>query len=479
MYKFFSWDKVKLIKLSRFGGSDRGSVTTPNSCDTVHQGYQCDPDISHSWGQYSAYFNVPTEISSHVPPGCHITFAQILSRHGGRDPTQGKSTLYAEIIHKIQSHVQEFRGDFAFLADYSYTLGADKLTAFGAQQMVNSGTAFFTRYKALGLQSGPFVRASGQERVIDSAERFNHGFHQAKIFAGSSEDKQYPYDIIIIPEEPGSNNTLDHGLCTAFEETNHNVSRMAQSSFASTFIPSIRDRLNAALTGANLTDQDSIFLMDLCPFETIASMTGNPSPFCNLFSQAEWKKYDYYQTLGKYYGYGPGNLLGPTQGTGYVNELVARLTGKAVLDHTSVNQTLDSDPTMFPLDRTLYADFSHDNDMTAVFAALRLYNNTPKLSTSDMMTVEEMKGYSAARTVPFAARAFIERMICEGAEEEMVRVLVNGRVIPLEMCGGDEMGRCGIGAFVEGLTFAREGGRWDMCFVGGDGEKEMGKGAQR
>ena len=345
--------------------------------------------------------------------------------------------------------------------------------------MVNSGTAFFTRYKALGLQSVPFVRASGQERVIDSAERFNQGFHQAKIFAGSSEDKQYPYDIIMIPEEPGSNNTLDHGLCTAFEETNHNVSRIAQSSFASTFIPSIRDRLNAALTGANLTDQDSIFLMDLCPFETIASITGRPSPFCNLFSQAEWKKYDYYLTLGKYYGYGPGNPLGPTQGTGYVNELVARLTGKAVRDHTSVNQTLDSDPTTFPLDKTLYADFSHDNDMTAVFAALGLYNNTPKLSTSDMMTVEDMKGYSAAWTVPFAARAFIEKMDCEGAEEEMVRVLVNGRVIPLEMCGGDEMGRCGIGAFVEGLTFAREGGRWDMCFIDGAGEKEVEKGAKR
>ena len=476
MYKFFLWDKVKVNKLSRFGGSARGSATKPNSCDTVHQGYQCDPDISHSWGQYSAYFNVPTEISSDVPPGCHITFAQILSRHGGRDPTQGKSTLYAEIIHKIKSHVQEFRGDFAFLADYSYTLGADKLTAFGAQQMVNSGTAFFTRYKALGLQSVPFVRASGQERIIDSAERFDHGFHQAKIFAGSSEDKQYPYDIIIIPEEPGSNNTLDHGLCTAFEETNHNVSRVAQNTFISTFIPSITDRLNTALTGANLTDQESIFLMDLCPFETIASITGSPSQFCNLFSQVEWKKYDYHQTLGKYYSYGPGNPLGPTQGTGYVNELVARLTGKAVRDHTSVNQTLDSDPTTFPLDKTLYADFTHDNDMTAVFAALGLYSNTPKLSTSDMMTVEDMKGYSAAWTVPFAARAFIEKMNCDGAGEEMVRVLVNGRVIPLEMCGGDELGRCGIGAFVEGLTFAREGGRWNMCFIDDAGENASGKG---
>lgn len=470
--------------MSRFGQSIRGPSTKPDSCDTVQQGYQCEPDISHSWGQYSAYFNVPTEISSDVPPGCHITFAQILSRHGGRDPTLGKSTLYAETIDKIKTRVRDFRGDFAFLADYTYDLGADKLTAFGAQQMVNSGTAFFSRYKDLGLQSVPFVRASGQQRVIDSAERFGHGFHQAKISAGSLEDIHYPYDIIIIPEEPGSNNTLDHGLCTAFEETSHNISRKAQNSFASTFMPSITDRLNTALPSANLTDQDSIFLMDLCPFETIAFISGSPSRFCNLFSPAEWKNYDYHQTLGKYYGYGPGNALGPTQGTGFVNELVARLTGKAVRDHTSVNQTLDSDPTTFPLNRTLYADFSHDNDMTAVFAALELYSNTPKLSTSHIMAVEDMKGYSAARTVPFAARAFIEKMTCEGAEEEMVRVLVNGRVIPLEKCGGDELGRCGIAAFVKSLTFAREGGRWDMCFTDGGSsgrdarEMDMGNRAQ-
>ena len=476
MYNTFFWDKVKVNIISRFGGSTQGSATKTESCDTVHQGYQCDPDISHSWGQYSAYFNVPTNISSDVPPGCHVTFAQILSRHGGRDPTQGKSTLYAETIDKIKTHVQDFRGDFAFLANYTYTLGSDKLTAFGAQQMVNSGTAFFTRYKALSLQSVPFVRASGQERVIESAERFDYGFHEAKIRTRGSEDEQYPYDIIIIPEEPGSNNTLDHGLCTAFEETNHNVSRTAQVTFASTFVPSITGRLNAALAGANLTDQESIFLMDLCPFETIASITGRPSPFCNLFSQAEWKQYDYYQTLGKYYGYGPGNPLGPTQGIGFVNELVARLTGKAVCDHTSVNQTLDSDPTTFPLDRTLYADFSHDSDMTAVFAALGLYNNTSKLSTSHMMTVQDMKGYSAAWTVPFAARAFIEKLKCEGAEEEVVRVLVNGRVIPLGMCGGDELGRCRIGSYEYIFKFEREGGRWDMCFVGGAVEKEIEKG---
>ena len=205
-------------------------------------------------------------------------------------------------------------------------------------------------------------------------------------------------------------------------------------------------------------------MMDLCPFETVADPLANPSAFCALFTSSEWRQYDYYQTLGKHYGYGPGNALGPTQGVGFVNELIARMTDMPVKDHTSVNRTLDINSTTFPLGRSLYADFGHDNDMTAVFAALGLYNSTPPLSTTGLMTVEEMKGYSAARTVPFAARTVFEKMRCHGVEEEMVRVIVNGRVVPLETCEGDALGRCTLSRFVESLSFARDGGHWDRCF---------------
>ncbi|KAK4696243.1 hypothetical protein P7C71_g1642, partial [Lecanoromycetidae sp. Uapishka_2] len=378
---------------------------------------------------------------------------------------------YADTIERIQSRAQAFEGDYAFLADYKYELGADQLTPFGEMQMVNSGADFFTRYADLAITAAPFIRASGQQRVIESAERFGQGYHTAKVAGGNSHDTQYPYDIVVISEDIGSNNTLDHGLCTNFElsDTGHG----AQSIFTSTFIPSITTRLNIALPDANLTDQDTIYLMDLCPFETVASLKGTPSLFCTLFTQEEWEQYNYYQTLGKYYGYGPGTALGPSQGVGFANELIARLTGKPVVDHTSVNQTLDADPTTFPLGRTLYADFGHDNDMTAAFAALGLYNSTPLLPKTHSMTVEQMNGYSAAWTVPFAARAVFEKMQCEGAVEEAVRVLVNGRVLPLQTCGGDTLGRCPLSRFVDSLSFAQGGGHWDRCFSTRGGQKSV------
>lgn len=99
----------------------------------------------------------------------------------------------------------KFRGKYAFLQDYVYTLGADQLTAFGQQELVNSGTTFFNRYSSLAKQFPLFVRASSQNRVVVSAQKFDEGYHQAKVATGP--DPSYPYPILVISETKGSNNT--------------------------------------------------------------------------------------------------------------------------------------------------------------------------------------------------------------------------------------------------------------------------------
>ena len=103
--------------------------------------------------------------------------------------------------------------------------------------------------------------------------------------------------------------------------------------------------------------------------------------------------------------------------------------------------------------------------MTAIFSALGLYNSTTPLSNTSLQTTAQTAGYSASWTVPFAARAFFEKMKCSRVNEELVRVLVNGRVLPLKSCGGDDLGRCTLSKFVESLSFARGGGHWDQCFL--------------
>lgn len=438
------------------------------SCDSVQDGYQCRPEISHFWGQYSPYFSVETEISSEVPDQCQITFVQILSRHGARDPTASKTAKYNATITSIHANAKSYSENYAFIKDYNYTLGADQLSVFGQQQMINSGEKFYHAYKYLSRHITPFIRSSGQDRVVESAQNWTQGFHQARTNDLPQENDNYPYNIVVISEDTGSNNTLDHGLCTSFEEGfDSTISDSAQQTWMDVFTPPITARLNRNLPGVNLTNTDTIYLMDLCPFNTVADPLGRISPFCTLFTLSEWHSYDYYQTLGKYYGYGWGNPLGSTQGVGFSNELIARLTDTPVDDHTSTNRTLDSSPETFPVggSTTLYADFSHDNDMTAIFAALGLYNATRPLLNTTVEDTGETKGYSAAWSVPFAARAYFEKMSCVGTREEYVRVIVNDRVLPLETCGGDEIGRCMLSAFVNSLGFARDGGDWDQCFV--------------
>lgn len=354
--------------------------------------------------------------------------------------------------------------------------------------MINSGTKYYHRYTSLAASHTPFIRSSSEARVVESAQNWTQGFHAARLASQPNSKDIYPYTIVSIPEANGSNNSLNHGLCTNFESDDlyySGIASSAQSKFASIFAAPIAARLNKDLPGAIISTTDVISLMDLCPFNTVADPNGAISSFCALFTESEWHAYNYYETLNKFYGYGPGNPLGPTQGVGFAAELLARLTGNISYvtgksSQTSINHTLDSNPATFPLDRVLYADFSHDNDMTAIFAALGLYNRTAMLpnNTITEASSKEAAGYSAAWTVPFAARAYFEKMVCApsgnsqwgnwrtGQEaEELVRVVINDRVVPLVGCGADELGRCTLSAFVKAQSFVTGGGLWGQCFT--------------
>jgi hypothetical protein len=161
-----------------------------------------------------------------------------------------------------------------------------------------------------------------------------------------------------------------------------------------------------------------------------------------------------------------GGYLGRVQGVGYVNELLARLTGQPVRDHTQTNRTLDASPETFPLDRTLYADFSHDNAMVAIYSALGLFRQHLLPGRKlDPAKPSRLRTWFLSSMVPFGGRMVVERLQCTATLPlpfgTFVRILVNDALQPLEFCGG-VAGLCELHAFVASQWYARKDGNGDF-----------------
>jgi len=137
------------------------------------------------------------------------------------------------------------------------------------------------------------------------------------------------------------------------------------------------------------------------------------------------------------------------------------LTGTPVRDNTQTNRTLDASPDTFPLNRTLYADFSHDNEMIAIYAAMGLFRQP---LSPDPSQPDPQRTWRVSHMVPFSARMAVEKLLC--GRKEYVRVFVNDALQPLDFCGAVEHGLCTLEGFVESQDYARHDGYGDFekCF---------------
>lgn len=291
----------------------------------------------------------------------------------------------------------------------------------------------------------------------------------AEGFAAASSQRYNPVVNVIIPED--QNNTLKEGCPLSGDGEEE------KNAWLSTYAPPIVRRLKKAAPGANITKEDVFKLMAMCPFETIAKQ--KPSKFCGLFTDEEFLEFEYHGDVEKYYktGYDAicfnlfansshrtrsyGESLGPVQGVGYVNELLARLTGRPVQDHTQHNASFP-----FPLSRSFYADFTHENLMIAEYSAIGLFNITDHPLHTKKMHVD--RRWIASAMVPFSSRMVVERLTCADGDKtgkeqkEFVRIIVNNALQPLEFCSGAKRGMCPLDAFVKSQGYARRSGDGDF-----------------
>ncbi|GAA5851743.1 hypothetical protein JCM9279_004391 [Rhodotorula babjevae] len=411
--------------------------------------------ISQHLGPYTPWF--PVGDYEAPPASCQLEQVSILQRHGARFPTASAGKKYAASVAKLQQNATSLAGNLQFVKSYTYSLGADTLTPLGAQQSRQAGATAYQRYKGLITRSKklPFVRSDSQQRVVDSASNWTAGFFQ------QSGVTHLP-TTQVINNAFGSNDTLDNNNCPSAPDMSS-----FEKNYLTTFLAAATARFNANAPGASLTTTDVLNFMQICGMES--QYTQKLSPFCKLFSRQEFVAGEYYYDLDKYYGNGAGNALGPVQGVGYVNELLSRLTGDrsyVLADETQVNQTLARSQSTFPIGTNspaIFADFSHDNEITSILAAMGLKKPASPLAASGPSPDQV---WVTSEIVSFSGRLVTERLSCGG--DGFVRFFINDQLqIPTFCAGADsQTGLCALDAFVESQSYARASGNGDYLKCG-------------
>ncbi|KAI7951000.1 hypothetical protein MJO29_009674 [Puccinia striiformis f. sp. tritici] len=359
------------------------------------------------------YYEAPSK-------GCKVVQVNHLQRHGSRYPTAKITKKIQSALEKLTeaSHLDE---SMNFITNYQYRLSEASLLPLGASESFKAGVQFASRYEEIFSQEKlPFVRASLSERVVDSANNFTKGL-ASRIDNGIESIKP-----IVISEDSQSNNTLDNNSCP------NRPSSDEKDQWLNIFGTPITKRLNSLAPNADLDNEDTLALMQLCIFESLADE--KLSQFCDIFDHSDWPGYGYYYDLDKYYDRGLGNRLGQAEGIGYVAELTTRMTGDRKWieqDKSKVNQTLDQSSATFPLDRGIYIDFSHDNQMVAILAALGLQPHVDLPATGPPPS---HKIWDVSKWMPFASRLTIEKLSCGHHDTAFVRFVLNDMILTIPPC---------------------------------------------
>ncbi|KAJ5278940.1 hypothetical protein N7478_004312 [Penicillium angulare] len=418
-------------------------------------------NIFHLMGDQSPYFS-PKEgfgVDEYpLPKGANITHMHMLQRHGSRYPSssEGLSSWGVSIASAIKNGTV-FKGGLDFLNDWTYNLGEEILVPVGRQELFDSGILNYYNYGHLYDNSSKIVvRTTLQSRMLESCENFLAGF-----FGLSWRDNA---NILA---------TVDSAVTGDYACTKELESLESIETPVGTWMETyLKDRTAylKTLTGSyDWTVTDTYHAQSLCPYETISV---GYSPFCELFSYEEWEGYEYLMDIEFAAMSGFLSATGRAQGKYWVEEFLARVEGHFVTapaNQTGCNMTLDTNPVTFPLNQSLYLEFTHDANIVSVLTAFGLTQFSDYLPLTGPPRNQQ---FSTSKLVPFAGRLNIEIIkaphevstkrskktktadyVSGSGETYYVHFIQNQRTIPLhasfEACEYRDDGWCELSTFLE------------------------------
>nr|XP_031863805.1 uncharacterized protein CI109_000447 [Kwoniella shandongensis]KAA5530877.1 hypothetical protein CI109_000447 [Kwoniella shandongensis] len=403
-------------------------------------------NIIQHWGNLSPFYSVAShglpETSSLIPEQCTLDQLHWLQRHGARYPTS-----YPEGPGALASRLKaatgwKASGALSFLNEWNYKLGAEILTPFGRSQLFNLGVSARIKYGfLLDRMKGklPVFRTESQDRMLRSAQNFASGFF------GIPADDQYNLEVTI--EAPGFNNTLAPYTTCRGEGVDY---RKKLAEWDAIFLKDAHTRLNGLVTDLDLSLTDIKDMMEMCAYETVAL---GYSSFCDLFTQKEWKGFEYRNDLYWWYsssfGYAPARAMG----IGWVQETVSRLTQTRLTEFNSTTNSTFHNDVQFPLDHPLYVDFTHDTQFALLLPTMNL---TSFAEGGDLPTdqIPKHRAFIASKIMPFATNLQIQVLTCSPSSSRKVRIILNDAAVPLtgiQGCPEDDDGLCPLDTFVSAM----------------------------
>ncbi|KND91048.1 3-phytase A [Tolypocladium ophioglossoides CBS 100239] len=490
------------------------------------------PSIYRSWGELSVYAdNAEDAFGVHfagLPDGCQIESVSTLQRHGQRFPDSVDGAVTGGFAEKVSNLTKTKKGDscngftgpLKFLNSFNYIMNSNGLlTGQGSATEFAAGAAFWNRYgrtlynasvaqlkydaSFVNGTARPAVtlRTTGQSRIENSQINWALGFFGPSF--NTTPDPSLtgwtsPFKVVIIPEGGTENNTLaSYDSCfNDNSDANSDIAAQHQDAYKKNYLRAAVHRLQAhAPSGFTFTYQDAYAMQMTCAYEY--AFIGM-SDFCGLFTADEWAGFENVLDIQSYYLYSFGNPTGRAQGIGYVQELIARLTHNYIKSSdSSVNSTLDDNPSSFPLGQQIYADFSHDDIIISALTAMSIdyLKDAPTLTK---FPPSPDRHFILSHLTPFGANLVTETIGCSSADpvsvsdhrvqysptqygydasnatHKFVRMRLNNGILPLNtirggMCGDATSGRldglCEMGAFLKGQEDSYKLSNYDYaCF---------------
>ncbi|KAH8602612.1 histidine phosphatase superfamily [Bisporella sp. PMI_857] len=413
--------------------------------------------IFHLMGHLSPYFSNPDGFGVAeypLPPGANISQVQMLSRHGSRYPTTNSNVQF--LGDKLAKNAGKFKatGVLSFLNEWKYELGAEILVPRGRQELFESGVLHYYQYAQLyNPNSKIIVRTTTQDRMLKSSEYFMAGFF------GLEWTNNATIEVII--EGEGFNNSLaGYDNCKNANNFRNLGGRNATDEWVSIYLKNATERLKPLIEGLDWTIEDTYAAQTMCPYETVAY---GYSAFCNLFTYDEFVGFEYAQDLSFAGGFAFQSPTGRSVGIGYVQEIVARLENHTLgYSGSQINTTLDNNTVTFPLNQSLYFDFSHDTNIMSILTAFGFKQFNEFLPSTRHPGAHNL---TVSHLEPFGCRLDIEiiktpkpllpnRTYGEGNITTYVHFILNQRTLPLGFsfreCGADRLdGWCELDKFLE------------------------------